>query len=532
MQAEEDLKSFKLEQKLNMPLTNLSKLRTYYRRLENDPTNLELIFWDEYCQFERVYHGDLKTEEIEKENDPKIYENTLVRITSLAKHNFTWSSIKENDLILRVGSRLDQKRMASSLENLGLNRYNQGILELFIKNSKAISLCKQVYDLSFQPLLTTLMSLPGNVVLNLDVLSFFESNISLNHLLINTLTNQLLIIISPEDRNKFFKEAYQYDIEAQVLGKVGKNQFEEKSANKDKTPGLQIYYQGKKIINLPKNLSFIPNQKTFTLVNINKKMIASLKKQKRSKTSQKNNKSSGKTNKNILKKINKYFLDKQILLLQYPGSKDSYLFDEYFEAVQVEYKIHNINLLNNDRYQNSIQKLLNLVGNADFLILPDADQIKDQFIATDKLLTILLENGSVKNAINEFLASDGKILAFGNAFEALIQCGLLPYGRYRNWGDLQGYFYPDIVSQDPLQFNKLLFLPPELWEFCLNEEVQIIYDENQGQENILAMLDSNCQILGSQLDFDKLLEQNQEIVLDLLKEVSLIENSLTEDSKD
>lgn len=489
-----NLKKIKENLNLKMSLIDLQNLYRHYHKNKNKLSNLEIKFWDQY------YHYEISDKDT---TFLKTQFNTIQEIITLSKRNFNWQNINSDDLIIRICPNLSN---CSSFDSM-FSQYQAEDLKHFWQNSNNITLCKQIYDLSKLPLLATLISLPVNVSLNLDIQNFFEENNPLEKLLLYKQENQFLIIISPENRDQFFKNMQYFDLEAQVIGKVNDDELKNKTSKKLSNKSyLNIIYQGKKVIELFRDFSFIPDNKFFTLCTYQQELTKSIKdgfkaeslidEKKKPAT---NSKSVKKRNKQLTKSLKQ----KKILFIKYPGNKD---LNEEFLA-QCDYDTHSLNLLNYERFEKSVKRLAFAIDNANLIILPDAYQIKDRFIATDKLLTVFLEKDIVKQSINAFLDRKGKIIAFGNAFEALIQCGLLPYGRYRNWGDAQGYFYPYIISYEPLEFDKKLNMPIDLWDYSFDHKISIIKNKNADQEKIETMINENQQILGTLLQPEQLLYQ-------------------------
>ncbi|NLJ70544.1 MAG: hypothetical protein GX328_03655 [Clostridiaceae bacterium] len=171
----------------------------------------------------------------------------------------------------------------------------------------------------------------------------------------------------------------------------------------------------------------------------------------------------------------------------------------------------------------SIRIFADKITETDALVLAGGYDLEDQPDGVAKSLCLILEQDSVKQSINDLLARDGKILGIGNGFQALIACGLLPYGRYREWGDKQAYFAPyqeyfgnnrmlelEVVSNIGNWFkteNSIfqvpiiadywkLNMPPTLWDFCMEHDLVLTKFKMENQDYIESLSSPNGKVLG------------------------------------
>ena len=176
-----------------------------------------------------------------------------------------------------------------------------------------------------------------------------------------------------------------------------------------------------------------------------------------------------------------------------------------------------------EQNQKSIRSFAEKISKADALVLPGGYDLNDQPDGVAKMLCLILETDPVKNAINELLQRKGKILGIGNGFQALVACGLLPYGRYRNWGDKQAYFtngaelsnynnlldleivsnkgdwyqsadevYQALLIADYWQLN----MPAALWDFCLEHNLIVSKIKTGKHEYVESLTSPEGNILG------------------------------------
>ncbi len=81
--------------------------------------------------------------------------------------------------------------------------------------------------------------------------------------------------------------------------------------------------------------------------------------------------------------------------------------------------------------QRSISQLVATLKQSQILALSGGFSAGDEPDGSAKFIANILRYPSVRDAIEEFLARDGLILGICNGFQALIKCGLLPYGHIR-----------------------------------------------------------------------------------------------------
>ncbi|HHT24676.1 MAG TPA: hypothetical protein GXZ76_04030 [Clostridiaceae bacterium] len=173
--------------------------------------------------------------------------------------------------------------------------------------------------------------------------------------------------------------------------------------------------------------------------------------------------------------------------------------------------------------KNSIRIFADKITGTDALVLPGGYDLEDQPDGVAKFLSLILERDAVKKSINELLARNGKILGIGNGFQALIACGLLPYGRYREWGDKQAYFAArqeyfgnnrmlelEVVSNTGNWFQTentvfhapiiadywKLNMPPTLWDFCIEHDLILTKFKTEDQDYIESLTSPDGKVLG------------------------------------
>jgi phosphoribosylformylglycinamidine synthase len=78
----------------------------------------------------------------------------------------------------------------------------------------------------------------------------------------------------------------------------------------------------------------------------------------------------------------------------------------------------------------SIQEMVKYINKADILMLAGGFSAADEPDGSGKFIANILNNSSIREAIEGLLGRKGLILGICNGFQALIKCGLLPYGKF------------------------------------------------------------------------------------------------------
>lgn len=292
-------------------------------------------------------------------------------------------------------------------------------------------------DLAFLP---ALLTLPAGICTNLDILRRKIAMVGLEQFLWRKNKQHLLLLLKNNRRDDLFSALEHYDLTAQVIGKT------------EQTRDLKLIFQGRVIAHMDQN--------SFAVHRINQKITHETvpgEKSKRSHSAENKETAFSLTN-------------TKLLLLRYPQAKNTLkavnFAKSYFKLRNVQLLEAGLTIAHHEKYENAQKEFVRLLKETEILLLPDGSSLPERFISTDQLLADFLETDPVKNAVNDFLRRGGRILAVGNGFSGLLACGLLPYGRYRNWGDAQAACYT-------IGNSRRIELPPELRRFCVNHRLFI-----------------------------------------------------------
>ena len=133
--------------------------------------------------------------------------------------------------------------------------------------------------------------------------------------------------------------------------------------------------------------------------------------------------------KKVVKKA-KYLVEKpKVLIVVFPGSNCEYDSKKAFEKAGAEVEIFVFNNLNNEKIEESIEKISEKIRTSQIFMIPGGFSAGDEPDGSGKFIANILQSEKIKEAIEKLLERDGLILGICNGFQALIKSGLLPYGK-------------------------------------------------------------------------------------------------------
>lgn len=137
-----------------------------------------------------------------------------------------------------------------------------------------------------------------------------------------------------------------------------------------------------------------------------------------------------KAGKDRVTKKAKYLVEKpKVLIVVFPGSNCEYDSKKAFEKAGAEVEIFVFNNLNNEKIEESIEKMSEKIKGSQIFMIPGGFSAGDEPDGSGKFIANILQSKKVKESIEELLEKDGLILGICNGFQALIKSGLLPYGK-------------------------------------------------------------------------------------------------------
>lgn len=121
----------------------------------------------------------------------------------------------------------------------------------------------------------------------------------------------------------------------------------------------------------------------------------------------------------------------KVIIPVFPGQNCEYDTAQQFERAGGDVEIAVFNNLNVESIQHSLQSLSEKIANAQILMLSGGFSAGDEPDGSGKFIANVLSNAQIRTAVQTLLDNDGLILGICNGFQALIKCGLLPYGAIR-----------------------------------------------------------------------------------------------------
>ncbi|MDO5724941.1 MAG: phosphoribosylformylglycinamidine synthase [Tissierellia bacterium] len=141
-------------------------------------------------------------------------------------------------------------------------------------------------------------------------------------------------------------------------------------------------------------------------------------------------------------KLNKYISAKlkskkqidcpKVIIPIAPGDNCEEELKKAFESSGAEVETFVIKTLNNKLYRESINKLSEKISNSQILALSGGFSFGDEPDSSGDIMANILKEDAIKSAVEQLLnENDGLILGINSGFSALLQTGLLPFGKYQ-----------------------------------------------------------------------------------------------------
>ena len=199
----------------------------------------------------------------------------------------------------------------------------------------------------------------------------------------------------------------------------------------------------------------------------------------------------------------------RVFIPAFPGTNCEYDSQRAFEDVGAKTFV---SVFRNEKpswIEESITNFVSHVEQSQILMLSGGFSAGDEPDGSGKFISAVLRNERVRDAVHELLERDGLILGICNGFQALVKCGLLPFGKIatmqEKWPTLShneiGRHISQIVRTKVVSNHS-----PWLQSFESGEEHQIAISHGEGrfmvQPELANQLFATGQIATQYIDFD------------------------------
>ncbi|VWL85524.1 phosphoribosylformylglycinamidine synthase [Oceanivirga miroungae] len=200
----------------------------------------------------------------------------------------------------------------------------------------------------------------------------------------------------------------------------------------------------------------------------------------------------------------------RVLILAFPGTNSEYDMYNAFNKNGAKSKILLFRNLDRTYIEDSIDKIVKELENAEIFVLPGGFSLADEPDGSGKFIATILNNAKIKDAINRFIARDGLILGICNGFQALVKSGLLPYGEVRKLDrDSPTLSFNKISRHISQMVNTRIVTNNSPWlsSYNIGDVHNIAVSHGEGRfyanEKVLEKLIKNNQIATQYVDLDK-----------------------------
>ncbi len=136
----------------------------------------------------------------------------------------------------------------------------------------------------------------------------------------------------------------------------------------------------------------------------------------------------------------------------FPGTNCEYDMQRAFDEVGIESEMFVFKNSSNREVDESITSFAAHVDECTVLVLSGGFSAADEPDGSGKYITSILNNKDVRKAVEGLLARDGLIIGICNGFQALVKCGLLPYGKYDATFENSPTLFRNSISRHISQF--------------------------------------------------------------------------------
>ncbi len=128
-------------------------------------------------------------------------------------------------------------------------------------------------------------------------------------------------------------------------------------------------------------------------------------------------------------KASKTYDEVNVFIPVFPGTNCEYDSARAFQEAGAKVHTYVFKNFDSQAIEESVSKMCEAIDQAQILMLAGGFSAGDEPDGSAKFIVNVLNNPSIKQAVENLLARDGLILGICNGFQALVKCGLLPYGK-------------------------------------------------------------------------------------------------------
>lgn len=185
----------------------------------------------------------------------------------------------------------------------------------------------------------------------------------------------------------------------------------------------------------------------------------------------------------------------------FPGTNCEYDMEKAFNNVGIDTEMFVFRNQTTEEIKSSINNMASMIDKTNILVLSGGFSAADEPDGSGKYIASILKNVKVRTAIEKLLARGGLIIGICNGFQALVKCGLLPYGKFDMVDDSSPTLFKNKISRHVSQFVNTKVMSnasPWLRDFKVGEIHKVPISHGEGQfvigENLAKQLFENGQV--------------------------------------
>lgn len=190
--------------------------------------------------------------------------------------------------------------------------------------------------------------------------------------------------------------------------------------------------------------------------------------------------------------------DVRVFIPVFPGTNCEYDIKKEFESAGASCEVYVLNTSNAEALKNSLTQMKKYIDNSKIMVLAGGFSQADEPDGSGKYIANILKSPEIRKSVEDLLLRDGLILGICNGFQALVRCGLLPFGKFSNSSVA---LYKNKINRHISTFvsTKVMSVKsPWLSEFSVGQVYKIPISHGEGQfvvdESLARQLFDNGQV--------------------------------------